>query len=57
MKELLEIIRQINELSGVAMDALEQVAGGEGGGEGGGPKPPEGGAPPSGGGAPVPPGQ
>jgi hypothetical protein len=50
MKPLMEILRQINELSGVALDALGKAGGG--GGEGG-PAAPEG-APPQG---EVPPGQ
>jgi hypothetical protein len=48
---LIEILRQINELSGAALDALLSEGGGapaEGGGPAGG------GAPPEGGGGPVP---
>ena len=55
MEELLEILRQINELSGVALDALEQATGAAGSGNG--PAPEEGGAPPQESAPPVPPGQ
>lgn len=54
MEQLLEILKQINELSGVALDALEQAAGG--GGQGTAPEAPEG-APPQGGGTPSPQGE
>jgi hypothetical protein len=33
MDQLLEIMRQINKLSGVAVDALEQAGGKKGGGD------------------------
>ncbi len=55
MEQFTDIVRQINELSGVLLDALEQSAGGKGGekkmppGEGGGGEAPPG---PEGGGAP-----
>ena len=50
MQQLIELLQQIQDLAGVAIDAL-QKAGGGGGGEGGGgevPTAPEG-APPAGG--------
>lgn len=54
MEQFTDIVRQINELSGVLLDALEQSAGGKGGEPkkapgGGGEAPPGGGAPPEGG--------
>ena len=55
---LIEILRQINELSGAALDALLQEGGGGAPAEGGGPAG-GGGAPPEGGGGgpvPAPPG-
>ena len=54
MEQLVELLKQIQELAGVAIDALEGAAKGAGGGEkppGGGEKPPgggEGGPPPGG---------
>jgi hypothetical protein len=46
MEQLIELLKQIQELAGVAIEAL-QGAGGGGGGEGGGaPAPEEGGGPP-----------
>lgn len=46
MEQLIELLRQIQELAGVAIEALEGAAGGgEGGGAEGGP-PPEEAAPP-----------
>jgi hypothetical protein len=50
MEQLVELLKQIQELAGVAIDALEGAAGG-----GGGEKPPAegGGAPAEGGGAPA----
>jgi hypothetical protein len=50
MEQLIELLRQIEELAGVAIDALEgatQGGGGEGGGEGGGQPPAPEGAPPA----------
>lgn len=45
MEQLIELLRQIQELAGVAIEALEGAAGGgEGGGAEGGPPPEE--APP-----------
>lgn len=44
MEQLIELLRQIEELAGVAIDALEGAAGGGGGGQN--PPPEEGGAPP-----------
>lgn len=44
MEQLIEVLQQIQELAGVAIDALSEAAGG--GGEGGAPA--EGGAPPEG---------
>ena len=44
MEQLIELLQQIQDLAGVAIEALQQ-AGGGGGGEGG---------PPEGGGGPVP---
>lgn len=42
MEQLIELLKQIQELAGVAIEALQGAAGGgEGGGEGGAP-PPEG---------------
>jgi hypothetical protein len=49
MDQLIELLQQIQELAGVAIDALQgaagetggEMSGGEGGGEGGGPPPPE----------------
>lgn len=55
MEQILEIVRQINELSGGLLDALEEAAG-EGQGEGGEAPAPQG-PPPGEGGEPVPPGQ
>lgn len=50
--ELLEILQQLNELSGVGLEIAQALAGGEGGGgEAGPPLPPEGG----GEGGPIPP--
>ena len=50
MEQLIELLKQIQELAGAGIDALQQAAGGGGeGGEGGAPAPegpPEGGAPP-----------
>lgn len=50
MEQLIELLQQIQELAGVAIEALEQASGGgEGGGGEGGPPPeaaPEEGAPP-----------
>jgi hypothetical protein len=50
MEQLIELLKQIQELAGAGIDALQQAAGGGGeGGEGGQPAPegpPEGGAPP-----------
>lgn len=60
MEQLIELLKQIQELSGVAIDALEGAGkGGEKKPDDGGGKPPEGGAPPEGGGPPPeqPPGQ
>ena len=58
MKELLEIARQIQELSGVAVDALTQAMGAEGGDKPEGGEPPQGGGePPKGDQPPVPPGR
>ena len=53
MDELEQILAQINELSGVALDAFRQARGAE---SGNGPSP-EGAPPPPEEGAPVPPGQ
>ncbi len=47
MDQLIELLQQIQELAGVAIDALK------GAGEEGGGAPAEGGAPPEGGGAPA----
>lgn len=46
MEELIELLQQIQDLAGIAIDALTEAAGGVG--EEGGP-PPEEGAPPEGG--------
>ena len=43
MEQLIELLKQIQELAGVAIEALQGAAGGEGGG---GEAPAEGGAPP-----------
>lgn len=45
MEQLVELLQQIQELAGVAIDALSEAAGGGAAPEGGGP---EGGAPPEG---------
>lgn len=49
MEQLIELLRQIQELAGAGIDALEQAAGGGGeggeGGEGGGQAPPPAGPP------------
>ena len=46
MDQLIELLRQIQEIAGVAIDALEQASGG--GGESGPPAPAEGGQEPGG---------
>ena len=50
MEQLIELLKQIQELAGVAIDALEGATEGGGGGEGappeGGPAPEEGAGPP-----------
>lgn len=48
MQQLIELLQQIQDLAGVAIEALQGAA------EGGGEAPPEG-APPEGGGEPMPP--
>lgn len=45
MEQLIELLKQIQELAGVAIEALQGATGGEGGGAEGGP-PPEEAAPP-----------
>jgi hypothetical protein len=52
MEQLIELLQQIQELAGVAIDALEGAAGGEGGAPAEGGAPPEGGAPAEGGAPP-----
>lgn len=54
MEEMIELLKQIQELAGVGIDALSQAAEGGPKGEGGPEGPPEGGPPP-GGGEPGPP--
>lgn len=46
MEQLIELLRQIEELAGVAIDALEGAAGGGGGQAEGAPPPEEGAGPP-----------
>ena len=47
MEQLIELLRQIQELAGVAIDALEGAAGGGEGGGGGEAPPPEEAGPPA----------
>lgn len=49
MQQLIELLQQIQDLAGVAIEALQQAGGGEGGGEAApvGPPPEEAGPPPA----------
>ena len=56
MEEMIELLKQIQELAGVGIDALSEAVGGAEG-EGGPAGPPEGGPPPGGGEPGPPPGE